>query len=527
MSQSVIFERLNYKSDRPLFRSFSQTFFAAHLATRAAHRVSSANMSNTLDDKPRVSLLRALGPWLATAIVVGTVIGSGVFRNPQRIAAAVPDFGVVALVWLVGGLLTLLGALSLAEVAVLFPQAGGNYVFLREAYGRLFGFLWGWVEFWIIRAASIAALATLFSESLHDVLRSLQGIPSSQVYLSFWQERWLTVAIITFLVAINVQGVRWGGGLQFFVTLVKMLSLLAILLLPLFFLRQLNDPEQLASDRIGFSWSGLGVAFLAVLWPYHGWMNIAAIAGEVDRPQRNLPIAFLAGTGIILFLYVGANLAYSLVIPHDQLATLQGVTTVSAFAQRLLGPMLGAVLASSAVMISVFGALNGNILVGPRVLYAMAEDRLAPRALAHLHAVHRTPVVATLILALWSCLLVLGGALLTQSTLPVIGLGDWTLDLNLPEEKHLFDLLTDYAMFGAVVFETLAVTTIFVFRRTLPGVDRPYRCPGYPWVPLLYLVVPLYVLIEMFSRQATEAMAGLAFIGVGVAVYAAIARRAA
>src|SRR5262249_47935179 len=164
-------------------------------------------------------------------------------------------------------------------------------------------------------------------------------------------------------------------------TLVKMLSLLAILVLPFFFLGKLNGPEEMHSHRMGFTWTGLGTAFLAVLWPYHGWMNVAPIAGEVKQPQRNIPIAFLAGGGGIVPPYLGANLAYHLVIPHDELAGIKGVTTVSYFAQKLLGP-IGALFASAAVMISVFGALNGNILVGPRLLYAMGEDGLAPRALA-------------------------------------------------------------------------------------------------------------------------------------------------
>ncbi|MFO0968272.1 MAG: amino acid permease [Gemmataceae bacterium] len=383
----------------------------------------------------------------------------------------------------------------------------------------MFGFLWGWVEFWIIRAASIAALATIFSESLHEVLRYLNNVSAGSSYLTFWQERWLTIGVILLLTLVNIQGVRWGGGLQFFITLVKMLSLLAILVLPFFFLGMLNGPDEMRSHRLGFTFTGLGTAFLAVLWPYHGWMNVAPIAGEVKEPQRNIPIAFLAGVGIIILLYLGANLAYHLVIPHDELAGIQGLTTVSYFAQKLLGP-IGALFASAAVMISVFGALNGNILVGPRLLYAMGEDGLAPRALARLHPKHRTPVLATILLAAWSCGLILGGALLTeyqlQSQLAEVAAG--TLK-EVKAPKPIFDLLTDYAMFGAVTFETLAVSTIFVFRRKLPDVARPYRCPLFPWVPLLYLVVPAYVLVNMLTAQATEAALGFGFIGLGVVVY--------
>lgn len=476
-------------------------------------------MSQPLENKTSVSLLRALGPWVATAIVAGTVIGSGIYKNPQRIAANVPNFTMVALVWVVGGLLTLLGALSLAEVAILFPRAGGNYLYLKEGFGRLFGFLWGWVEFWIIRAASLAALATIFTESLHDILRQTQGIPQGSVF-SFWQERFLTLGVLAILALVNMRGVRWGGGLQFFITLVKVFSLIAILLLPFLLWSSFDPPEQLRSEK-PFTWSGLGVAFLAVLWPYHGWMNAAPIAGEVRDPQRNLPIAFLVGTGIVVFLYLGANLAYHLVIPHDVMADLTGTTVVSSFAQTLLGPG-GAIFASAVVMISVFGALNGNILVGPRLLYAMAEDGLAPRALARVHSHYRTPIFSIALLVGWSCLLILLGALMMRYELPVLGVDGFAIDLNLPSDKDLFGLLTDFAMFGAVIFETLAVATIFVFRRTLPHAPRPYRCPFYPWVPLLYMVVPAYVLLDMLGKGQVEAAVGLGFIALGVVVYFAV-----
>jgi len=481
-------------------------------------------MTPNSNSKSPVTLLRALGPFIATAIVVGTVIGSGIFKNPQRIAAAVPSFSLVSMVWIVGGLLTLLGALALAEVAVLFPQAGGNYVYLREGFGRLFGFLWGWVEFWIIRAASIAALATIFAESLHDIVRALRGYSHDRLVFTFWEERYLTLAVLITLALVNMRGVRWGGGLQFFITLVKVGSLLAILSLPLFLWSEFDAPRVMHSESAGFAWTGLGTAFLAVLWPYHGWMNVAPISGEITNPQRNIPIAFLAGTTIIVLLYLGVNLAYHLVIPHDTLANLQGVTVVSYFAQSLLGP-IGALLASTIVMISVFGALNGNILVGPRLLYAMGEDGMAPRVLSTLHATYRTPVVAITILVGWSCLMVLLGGLMMHYTLPVISWGDFELDVNLPANKDLFGLLTDFAMFGAVIFETLAVATIFVFRRSLPDAPRPYRCPFYPWVPLLYLLVPVYVLVNMFSEQRTEAAVGLAFIAAGVVVYVVMNRR--
>jgi APA family basic amino acid/polyamine antiporter len=448
----------------------------------------------------------------AAAVVVGTVIGSGIFRKPPIIAQNVPNFGLVLLVWVLGGILALLGALALAEVAVLFPRAGGNYVFLREGYGRLFGFLWGWVEFWIIRTGSIAALATVFTESLHDLLRGVAGTSADQ--LSFWQERMLTIGVIACLALVNIRGVRWGGVLQLFITLVKVFSLLGIVVLPFFFLDETGEGGTVPATAAPslFSWGGLGTALLGVLWAYHGWMNLAPVAEEVKNPQRNLPFAFLAGVGTVIALYLSVNLAYQMVIPLDQMAALPGNTTAAAvFSMRLLHS-LGAVIASGAVMCSVFGALNGNLLVGPRLLYAMGEDRLAPRALGAIHPTFRTPAWAIAVMAGWAILLILSVAMGTRA--------GW-LD---PAKSH-FDTLTDFAMFGAVIFETLAVTTIFVFRRRLPDAPRPYRCWGYPLVPALYLVLPAMILCNMFARQQAEAAVGVGFIAVGAIVYVLFFRR--
>jgi amino acid transporter len=485
-----------------------------------------------VSEPPR--LLRALGPLMATAVVVGTVIGSGVFKKPQVVAENVPYFGLAAFVWILVGVLALLGALTLAEVAVLFPRAGGNYVFLREGYGRLAGFLWGWVEFCIIRSASIAALATIFAESLHDILRNQAfqetlGLNWGTEPLGFWAQKWLTIAVILGLAVVNVLGVRWGGLLQLLITIIKVGSLIGIALLPFVAVALARPgatvPAPQAANLLPFwpSWSELdfgkiGAAFLAVLWAYHGWMNVAPVAEEIRNPQRNIPLALLGGVGIVMALYLGANLGYYLIIPQTEMAGIKDTTVATEFSLRLLGP-IGAAVASAAVMCSVFGALNGNLLVGPRLLYAMGEDGLAPRALGAVHPRFRTPVLAILVLAIWSALLVLAGAALVYWGLPVWKLGSRTIDLNVPPNKSVFDIMTDFAMFGAVIFETLAVTTIFVFRHRLPQVERPYRCWGYPVVPVLYVFLPAFILFNMFRNQPTEALVGIGFIGLGAFMY--------
>lgn len=475
-------------------------------------------------------LARVLGPWMAVAIVVGTVIGSGVFKKGRNVAENVPETGLALSVWVLGGVLALLGALAYAEVATLLPRAGGNYVFLREAYGRMAGFLWGWVEFWIIRTGSIAALATMFTESFHDVLRQALYPGQTVDVLAFWPRQALTVLVIAALAALNARGTRLGGGLQVVVTTVKVGSILLIIALPFAVLAMVGapaHPPQLAhlspawpDGFDGVNWTKYGAALVGVLWAYHGWMNIAPVAEEVRDPQRNIPRALLGGVLLLIVLYCGANLAYYLVIPRDQMKELRNTTVATEFCLRLIGPV-GSLLASAIVMTSVFGSLNGNLLVGPRLLFAMGKDGLAPAGLQRLHPAFGTPWVATAVLAGWSCIMVLGVSALTQFRLPVVPLGFADLDLNLPANKAPFDVVTDFAMFGAVAFETLAVASIFVFRFRLPTAVRPYRCWGYPLVPALYCVIMAAVLTNMFMtpEQRSEARIGLGFIAVGAAVY--------
>ncbi len=448
---------------------------------------------------------------MATAVVVGTTIGSGVFKKAQKVAENVPDFNWAATAWILVGVLALLGGLTIAEVASLYPRAGGCYVFLREAYGRLAGFLWGWVDFWIIRSASIAALATIFSESLYDALRAYAPddprlTPANEVYV--------TLAVVFGLALVNVRGVKWGGLLQLFITLVKVGSLVGIIALP-FLLSPAPSPwpplpEDAKVPPSSFALGGFASALLAVLWAYHGWMNAAPIAEEIKRPQRNIPVSLIGGVGLIITLYLGANFAYAWVIPQEQMANVQGTSVATVFAVRLLGSV-GKVAMSAVLMCSVFGALNGNILVGPRVLYAMGEDGLAPRVLGQVHARFRTPAVAILVLAGWSMLLVAGVAALLQ--------------FGALEAKDPFDVLTDYAMFGAVIFETMAVLSIFVFRRRYPKAERPYRCWGYPLTPALYVLLPALILGNMFVNQRMEALTGTAFIALGALVYFLLLRR--
>jgi len=534
-------------------------------------------------------LPRVLGFTTATAIVVGTVIGSGVFKKASAVSTNVPEAGPALLAWIFVGVLTVLGALTLAEVAVIVGKAGGNYAILRDAYGRWAGFLWGWVEFWIIRSGSIAALSTIFTESLHDILRQLHPQGPDIDVLSPWARTAVTAITIAILAIVNARGTKLGASLQLVVTTVKVLSLLLIALLPVIALAIASSPEAkpkaerlnpawpstakqllaesdangdgnlqetetpawldkqrftsadankdgtLSADELKkFDWRELaywiafGGALVGVFWAYHGWMNIAPVAEEIKNPQRNIPAALLVGVGIVMLLYVTVNFAYYLIIPGNEIKSLSTRTVAGEYSFRILGSV-GLLFASTAIMISVFGSLNGNLLVGPRLLYAMGLDGLAPRWLSRLHPIYATPALATAVLAGWAILLVIVVGVLTTNRLPTINPGEWAswvINPNLPAGKAPFDVITDFAMFGAISFETLAVASIFVFRRRFPKheVALPYRCPMFPILPAIYVMALAAVLVNMFWSQRIEAMTGVGFILVGAAIYSAFLR---
>jgi amino acid transporter len=458
----------------------------------------------------RVELLRVLGLWTAVAVTVGSVIGSGIFKKPQAVAQNIQHFEWVAVAWVLGGLLALMGALALAELGAMLPRAGGNYVYLREAYSPLWGFLWGWIEFWILRTGSIAALATVFSESLAEILKS-------RISLDLWDQKAITCGVIALLALVNALGVRWGGLVQNLTTWVKVGSLVAIALLP-FVLGQANvqllqepGPEPVAGNAA----VGFGAAVLGVLWAYHGWMNLSPLGEEVKNPQRNVPIALMLGVGIVMAVYLGANLAYAVVLSQSEMANPKMVTVVAvSFAERVFAgwqpgsEAWAGQLISAAIMVSVFGALNANILIGPRTYFALGRDGLFPRFLGEVHERFRTPFKSILLQAAWACGLVLGAELIRES----------------PSESP-FDTITNFVMFAAIIFETMVIAAVFRFRAIRPDLPRPYRCWGYPVLPALYVAIMALVLANTIYDQPRKSAVGLGFVVLGAMVYGGVKRR--
>ncbi len=457
-------------------------------------------------------LLRVLGPWGAMTVVVGSVIGSGIFLKANVVARAVGRFDLVITVWVVCGLISLLGALASAELGAMLPHAGGSYVYLREAYGPLTAFLWGWTEFWVARTGSTAALAVVFADRLGQLIGPL----GSSGYA--WARRDLAVLAIVLLVAINLAGARWGGYVQSVTTGIKAGSLILIAVLP--FLLRRYDVANLATTVVPNKnlWLGFAAAMAAVFWAYDGWGNIGPVAEEVRDPGRNIPLALIGGLFLLITLYLGATLAYHLVLPMSVLAGIERDPFVAQVAlERLLGPA-GTTVAIGIVICSVFGALNSNVLTGPRVIFAMARDGLFLAPMRRVHPRWGTPLNAILGEMAWACVLVLFAERFAGRLGGLLGMisgGRYSYDPS----KDPFNTLTDFVIFGSYIFYTLAVAAVLVLRVRRPDLPRPYRTWGYPWVPVLFVVSSVGFLGSMFLATPVESVAGLGFIGLGVIAY--------
>ncbi len=457
-------------------------------------------------------LLRVLGPVGATTVVVGSVIGSGIFLKEAVVAQAVGHIGWVMAVWVGCGVISLLGALASAELGAMLPQAGGPYVYLRAAYGPLVAFLWGWIEFWVARTGSTAALAVVFTGRLSQLFEPLAG-PEHE-----WLRKGVAVAAIVTLVAINLIGARWGGHVQNITTAIKAGSLVLLAILP-FAMGSIEFSNFSTQAQIkGTLWVGIGGAMGAVFWAYDGWGNIGPVAEEVKEPGRNIPIALIVGLFMLITLYVGVTATYHLVLSMQELQAVERPRFVAqVVCERVFGST-GRSLAIAAVICSTFGALNSNVLTGPRVIFAMARDGLFLSPMKNVHARWRTPLNAIVGEMAWACVLVLFADTFARQLgrfLQFVSGGFYAYDPS----KDPFDMLTDYVIFGSYIFYTLAVAAVIVLRFKMPDLPRPYRTWGYPVVPILFVVSSVGFLISMFRAVPVESVAGLIFIGLGAIAY--------
>lgn len=449
-------------------------------------------------------LAPVLGVVTATTLVIGEVIGSGIFFKPRQVAAATDGYlGLIFGLWIVCGLINLCGALTMAELAAMMPHAGGNYVFLRKAYGRLWGFLWGWAEFWVIRSGAIAALANAMAMSLTPLLIAagwLANVEAGSAAALRWQ-RGFAIAAIVLLAGVNIARTRWGGAVQNVTTAIKIASLAFIAILP-----WVCRHQAVAWDRVWPNEAptslllGLGTALAGIMWAFDGWGQVTVVSEEIRDPQRNVPRALAGGLIALIVLYLGVNVAFHHVLPARQLA--QETIPAAAVMTTLLGGW-GGHLTLAILVVSTFGALNSNILVGPRVLFAVARDQRFLAPLSRIDPRTGTPALAIGVLSGWAILLIV--------------LATWIGGTD----KPLFDVLTDYAIFGGSIFYFLAVLSVFVLRRREPDAPRPYRTWGYPWVPLVFTIFYVFLLGSMFVANPRESVAGLGLIAAGLAAYVA------
>lgn len=402
---------------------------------------------------------------------------------------------------MVGGILTLAGALTYAELGAAMPEAGGQYVYLREAYGPLAGFLFGWLMFLVYQTGGIAGLALAFAEYFGYFFPSLST--SSVLYssnITVFGNTWtyslsagqlVGVAVILFLSLFNFIGVGLGKFIQNIFTVLKIGTILAIIILG-FSLgkgKPFSVSLQPGGMDLGQIIMGFGIALVAVIWAFDGWNNVNFVAGEIKKPQRNLPLALFFGTLGISVLYVLVNCVYLYALPITE---MQGVVRIAEKATSALFGGSTAALISAAVIISTFGALNGSILTGPRVFYAMAKDKLFFRRVAQVHPRFRTPGFAILIQAIWSVLLTMVGT---------------------------FEQIFTFAMFAAIIFWIAATAAVFKLRKKYPEMPRPYKTWGYPYVPALFILASTGILINTLVEKPFEALSGLLFIAIGIPVY--------
>jgi APA family basic amino acid/polyamine antiporter len=440
------------------------------------------------------------------SLVVGTVIGTGVFLKAAIMAQEVGSPRLVLAAWVVAGLLSLAGALTYAELGAALPHAGGEYVYLRESYGDATAFLYGWMRMVVGSTGSIASLAagfalflsTLFP--LHAVWMEHSISPFGKTFV--WQlgpKQAVAVAAIICVSAINCLGVVFGGRIQSFLTVLKVIGILTIIAGVFLFAKEANF-SNLATPAQTNSWSGFaafGAAMLAALWAYDGWNQMPMVAAEVKRPERNVPRALITGTAVVIVLYCLANLAYFVALPFDEVVTSSSTAhreslPVAAKAAQTFVGSFGTQLVSALFLVSTLGALNGTVLMCARVPYAMARDGMLPDKISRLSEGTHVPVFSIAIQALWASILALSGT---------------------------YDQLTDYVIFSSWIFYGLVTSSVFILRKKVPTAARAYRTPGYPLMPIIFLIVVGWLLLNTLYTRPLESAAGLVLIGVGVPLY--------
>jgi APA family basic amino acid/polyamine antiporter len=463
--------------------------------------------------RDEAGFVRGLGLFDATMLVAGSMIGSGVFLVSAAVARAVGSPFWLLVLWTTAGLMTVVGALAYGELAAMMPRAGGQYVYLREAYGAVPGFLYGWTLFLVIQTGTIAAVAVAFGKFLGVFVPALgernvilsTGLPDGAPFASISSAQIVGVFLVVLLTAVNLRGIRTGKRVQNVFTTAKVASLLAVIALGAWAFASGRATDNLGSGFWGHAAAGatpaflivLGAALVGPLFSADAWNNVTFTAAEVREPRRNLPLALALGTGLVTLLYLGANLAYLCVLDFPAIASAGEDRVATAMLERLFGAP-GAMALAGAILVSTFGCNNGLILAGGRVVYAMAQDGLFFRPAGRLNRAG-VPGSALLWQGVVASALVLSGS---------------------------YGKLLDFVIFANLIFYAATVSAVLVLRRTRPLAERPYRAFGYPFVPVLYVILALAVAGALIVHPATRAssLVGLGIVAAGFPAYALLRR---
>jgi APA family basic amino acid/polyamine antiporter len=454
---------------------------------------------DTATQEVKTGLVKGLGLIDSTTLVIGSMIGSGIFIVSADIARQVNSPGLLIMTWLATALLTMTAALSYGELAAAMPQAGGQYVYLREAFGPLSGFLYGWTMFLVIQTGTIAAVAVAFAKFAGVLIPWISAgnylIGSGKVGLN--TQQLVAIVLLIFLTAVNTRGIRTGALIQNVFTVAKVAALLGLIGIGLLLGR---NPAAIQRNFSQF-WSNadwtfttirlVGVAMVGALFSSDAWNNVTFTAGEVRNPRRNLPISLALGVGIVSLLYLACNFVYLSVLPLEAIQTAPEDRVATAVAAGILGP-IAVQLMAAAIMVSTFGCVNGLILAGARVYYAMALDGLFFRPVANLDPIHHAPRVSLILQCVWACLLTLTGR---------------------------YNDLLDYVIFAVLVFYILTIAGVFVLRRTRPDMERPYRAFGYPVLPAAYIAIATLIEVLLLLYKPNYTWPGLIIVLLGIPVY--------
>ncbi len=455
-------------------------------------------------------LVKYFGLGTGIILIISSIIGSGVYKKVAAMSVIAESPEIILLAWVLAGIVTLLGVLSLAEIAMLLPESGGSFIYLKEIYGEKYGYYYGWASFACIQSASTAAIAYVFAQSLNAIvpLPILGGAwETMEVFWIFTPfanlgVKLTAVGLIVLLTAVNYRGVRQGGGLSNIITIIVVISLFAIILFGLSIgggsiSNITTDASTYPPDKMGESFGFLKVLFLTMLasfWAYEGWINIGFVGDEIKDPQRNIPKILIYGVLIIMTIYVLVNMTYLYVMPMDEMLTVakseNGVAAVEVI-RKFLGNG-GALAISLLIVITTAGCTNSTILTSARIYYAMAKKGLFFKSAAYVHPKFKVPTKSLIIFAIWSCVLVFSGT---------------------------FDQLTDMLVFAQFIFYALVVYGVFVLRKKMPNAERTYKVIGYPVVPILFLLFCGGLLVNTLMEQPREAGIGLFLIALGTPFY--------